>query len=321
MNYLVIFFIIVIISVCLIIGTLVYIRMIVGRSINKPLLVQPFSSNFMSKNYLFSLIFLETPVILTAVIGISIYDLLSYTGSIILQLLPSIYLIFFSISSVITIYYSGISLPNLFYSFGLHPQFESKFLMQFLLFNSSIQAPFILFFVAIFYHKYYLLSIINDILLFKGYFVFIILHFLMLLIMQFSLLRGISKVIKEIGALYMKYPENCNYIFILLIMQIGFLQAPFIFAFISFILLFKVFSMNFIWMYFLFSFLAFCFGINGYVVINQSSNLVVVALKNSDYKIEKNKMIIGFSLVSQILLDSRILYILLIILFAINFFS
>ena len=138
MNYLVIFFIIVIISVCLIIGTLVYIRMTVGRSINKPLLVQPFSTNFMSKNYLFSLIFLETPVILTAVIGISIYDLLLYSSSIIVQLLPSIYLLFFSISSAITIYYSGISLPHLFFSFGLHPQFESKFLMQFLLFNSFL---------------------------------------------------------------------------------------------------------------------------------------------------------------------------------------
>lgn len=79
--------------------------------------------------------------------------------------------------------------------------------------------------------------------------------------------------------------------------------------------------MKFAFLYYLFAFLAFCFGINGYAVINQSSNLVSSALKNSDYKIEKNKMVMGFSLISQILLDSRILYILLIILFAINFFS
>ena len=193
--------------------------------------------------------------------------------------------------------------------------------MQFLLLNSSIQAPFIIFFVSIFYHKYYILSHINELSLFQGYFLFIVFHFIMLLMMQLPLVKGISKIINQIGILYIKFPENCKHIFILLIMQIGFLQAPFIFSFISFILLFKVFGMHLSLLYYLFSFLAFCFGVNGYAVINQSSNLVVSALKNSDYKIEKNKMIMGFSLISQVLLDSRILYILLIILFSINFFS
>lgn len=321
MIYLILFFITIVISVFIVIGSLVYTRMKMGSNINKPLIIQPFSNSIVSKNYLISLAFLETPIILTVVIAITTFDLLTYTNSMLLQLLPSIYLLLFSISAAISIFYFGISLPSLFLSFGCHPQFESKFLMQFLVLSSSIQAPFILFFVSVFYHKYYLLSNINTISSYNGYLIFVLLHFLMVLIMQFALVKGISKIIDKIGILYVKYPENCKHIFILLIMQIGFLQAPFIFSFICFILLFKVFSMKFAFLYYLFAFLAFCFGINGYAVINQSSNLVSSALKNSDYKIEKNKMVMGFSLISQILLDSRILYILLIILFAINFFS
>lgn len=321
MIYLILFFITIIISVCIVIGSLVYTRMQMGSNINKPIIIQPYSNTIVSKNYLISLAFLETPIILTVVVAITIFDLLTYSSSILLQVLPSMYLLLFSISAAMSIFYSGISLPSLFLSFGCHPQFESQFLMQFLVLSSSIQAPFIIFFVSIFYHKYYILSNINAISLFDGYFIFVLFHFLMVLIMQFALVKGISNIINQIGMLYVKYPENCKHIFILLIMQIGFLQAPFIFSFICFILLFKVFSMKFVWLYYLFSFLAFCFGINGYTVINQSSNLVTSALKNSDYKIEKNKVIMGFSLVSQILLDSRILYILLIILFSINFFS
>jgi hypothetical protein len=321
MFYVILFFITVTISVVLVIRSLAYTRMKMGESINKPLVIQPYSNAIISKNYLVSLAFLETPIILTAVVGLTVFDLLNYTGSVLLQLLPSVYLLFFSISSAVSIFYSGISLHSLFLSFGCHPQFESQFLMQSLVLSSSIQAPFIIFFVSIFYHKYYILEYINSISLFSGSFIFVCFHFLMLLIMQFALVRGISKIINQIGILYVNYPENCKHIFILLIMQIGFLQAPFIFAFICFILLFKVFSMHLIFMYYFFAFLACCFGLNGYTVINQSSNLIVSGLKNSDYRIEKNKVIMGFSLISQILLDSRILYILLIILFSINFFS
>jgi hypothetical protein len=319
--YLILFFLTISVSVLIVIGSLSYTRMKMGEDINKPLIIQPYSNTIVSKNYLISLAFLETPIILTVVVGILVFDLFNYTGSVLLQILPSLYLLLFSLSSAISIFYSGISLPSLFLSFGSHPQFESQFLMQFLLLSSSIQAPFIIFFVSIFYHKYYIISNINTISLFNGSFTFICFHFLMLLIIQFALVKGISKIINQIGILYVKYPENCKHIFILLIMQIGFLQAPFIFAFICFILLFKVFSMHLIFLYYLFSFLAFCFGINGYTVINQSSNLVTSGLKNSNHKIEKNKLVIGFSLISQILLDSRILYILLIILFSINFFT
>ncbi len=319
--YLILFFIAIIIAAFLSIGSLIYTRAKMGKNINNPIIVQPYSDNIISKNYLFSLAFLETPIIFTVIVGIMVFDLLSYSFSSLLQLLPSIYLLFFSLSSAISIFYSGISLHSIFLAFGSHPQFESQFLMQFLLLSSSIQAPFIIFFVSIFYHKYYILSSINDIFFSNDYFVFIFAHFFILLIMQLALVRGISKIINQIGLLYVKYPENCKHIFVLLIMQIGFLQAPFIFSFICFILLFKVFSMKFSFLYYLFSFLSLCFSINGYVVIRQSSNLVVSSLKNSDYKIEKNKVVMGFSLISQILLDSRILYILLIILFSINFFS
>jgi hypothetical protein len=321
MIYLILFFITIIISVLIVIGSLVYTRMKMGQNINKPLIIQPYSNNIISKNYFISLVFLETPIILTAVIGISVFDLLNYTASFLLQILPSIYLLLFSIASAVSIFYSGISLPSLFLSFGCHPQFESQFLMQFLVLSSAIQAPFIIFFVAVFYHKYYILSNIYSISLFDGSFVFVIFHFLMLLTMHFGLVKGISKIINQIGVLYVKYPENCKHIFILLIMQIGFLQAPFIFSFICFILLFKIFSMNLIFLYYLFAFLALCFCINGYTVINKSSNLIIAGLQISDHRIEKNKLIMSFSLISQILLDSRILYILLIILFSINFFS
>jgi F0F1-type ATP synthase membrane subunit c/vacuolar-type H+-ATPase subunit K len=292
-----------------------------GENAYDPIIIQPYSYPIVSKNYLISLALMETPVILTVVVAVLVFDLLAFTESVLLSLLPTIYLFLFSISASLSIYFSGISIPSLLSAFGAHPQYESSFLMQFLVFSSSIQAPFIIFFVALLYHKYYILNNIDCLLLLDGHILFVICKFFMILIMQYALIKGISKIIFSASNIYINYPENAKHIFILLIMQIGFLQAPFIFSFICFILLFQVFIMKFNFLYYLFSFLAICFGISGYLVIRQSSKVVLSSLKNANYKIEKNKSIMAFSILSQVLLDSRILYILLIILFSLNFFS
>jgi hypothetical protein len=321
MIQIVLFFLIITISTCIIIGILAYTRMYMGERINSSIIDQPYSSSIISKNYLISLAFLETPVILTVVIAISVFDLFSYSNSFLLSTLPLIYILLFSCSAGISIFYSGIWVPKLLHTLGIHPQFETQIFMQFLIFSSAIQAPFIIFFISIFYHKYFMLAHFQEISLLSGHFVFIILQLCMVLIMQYALAKGISKIVDTVSSLYLHYPENSKHIFILLIMQIGFLQAPFIFSFICFILLFKVFTMPLHFLYYLFSFLTLCFGISGYLVIDQSSNVVVAALNKATYKINQNKSIMGFSLLSQILLDSRILYILLIILFSINFFN
>lgn len=281
--------------------------------------LQPYSSKLISKMHILAMAFLETPLVLSIVLSILSFDLLYYANEYIC-FLPVIYIFVIFISALITIYYSGYYIGSLISVASLHPQYESKLMIQLFLFLSTLQAPFIILFVLILYNKYYLLSQIDMLFFNKWFFIFIGSLYFMMLIMQFALCQAINKLLFYIKDFYNKYPAQIGKILFLLIMHMGFFQAPYIFGFIIFIILSKFFLVSMNYLYSVFSLLVLFFGVIGSVIIYQSGNAVHSSIKKLGPTLEKNKKIMHFTLLSQIILDSRILYILLIILFSFNFF-
>jgi len=281
--------------------------------------IQPHSANIISKMQLLAMAFLETPFVLSIVLVILSFNLAS-SLNVYIAFLPSVYAIIIFTSAVITIYYSGYHIGHIVNLASIHPQYESKLMMQLFLFLSTIQAPFIILFVILLYNKYSLLGDVSNIFFDNYFLVFIISLGLMLLIMQYSLCMTIDKLIWYIQAFYQKYPGQIGALVFLLIMHMGFFQAPYIFSFIVFIILSKFFVVPISGLYSTFSFLALLFSIIGSRVIIQSGKIVHTAIAKFTPILETNKKIMQFALLSQIILDSRILYILLIILFAFNFF-
>lgn len=319
MIELVLFYLAILIGVFFIINALSFVRMKMGNTLYHALIVQPYGSAVISKNYLLALAFLETPVILTVVIGILSSDFFWY-HSFYLIYMPALYVLIFSMSAAISIYSFGKHLGSFISLFGDHPQFESKFMMQFFVLISTIQAPFIIFFVGVIYHKYFLLTNLECFYLDDGFYFFTIALFLMLLIIQFALSHAISSIILLLKKIYVDYPYHVSNLFLLLIMQMGFLQAPYIFSFIIFIILCKIFYIKFYFLYYVFGILALLFALCASTVVVYSGRVVALVLDKVNFDLKKSTSLMKFALFSQILLDSRILYILLIILFGINFF-
>lgn len=283
------------------------------------IVIQPQSSPIVSKMHILAMAFLETPFVLSVVTAIINYDLLFYENFYI-SFLPIIYVGLIFLSSAITIYYSGKHIGSIVNLTALHPQYESKLMIQLFLFLSTLQAPFIILFVILLYNKY---NIINNIsiIFFNHYFLlFIFMLGSMLLIMQYSLCQAISTLIFHTKTIYEKYPAQIGQLVFLIIMHMGFFQAPYIFSFIVFIILSKFFTIHIYGLYAIFSLLGLLFGITGSIIIYQSGKIVHTAIKNLTPFLDKNKKIMQFALISQVILDSRILYLLLIILFALNFF-
>lgn len=319
MIELVLFYRSILIGVFLIVNALSFVRMKMGNTLHNSLIVQPHGGIVISKNYLLALAFLETPVILTVVIGILASDFFSYHSPYLIYI-PALYVLIFSISATISIYSCGRHLGSFISLFGDHPQFESKFMMQFFVLISTIQAPFIIFFVGVMYHKYFLLTNLECFYFNDGFYFFSVALFLMLLIIQYALSQAISMIILLLKKIYVEYPYHVSNLFLLLIMQMGFLQAPYIFSFIVFIILCKIFYIKFYFLYYVFGILALLFALCATTVVVHSGRVVALALDKVNYDLQKSTSLMKFALLSQILLDSRILYILLIILFAINFF-
>lgn len=320
MIELILFFISIVVGVFFIISALSLVRMKMGTQLHKSLLIQPYGGDVVPKNYLLGLAFLETPVILTVVIGILSFDFFNYHNFYLIYM-PAVYVFFFSLSAAITIFFSGCNLGYFISLFADHPQFESQFIIQFLVLISTLQAPFLIFFVSLIYHKYFLIYNMRLFYFEDGFYIFTIALFSMLLMIQYFLSLAISRVIKLLKKVYIDYPYNIHSLFVFLIMQMGFLQAPFIFAFIVFIILGKIFYFKFYFLYYVFSLIAILFGIVAGSVVYSSGKIVAVTFDKLDHNVSKNISLMKFVLVSQLLIDSRILYILLIILFGINFFN
>jgi hypothetical protein len=319
--YVILFFVSIIFAVFLLAIVLTRARQRISNTVYDPILMQPYSSGIMSKNSLVGMALLETPIILTVVMILSVYDFLLYESIPFFSFLPFFYISLFACSAAITIYYTAKSISHLMSLFSYHPHYEGKFAMQLLLFISSFQVPFILVFVSLFYHKYSMIMALKKIFMSSDLFVFVFVHLFVLLLGQKILSKGVSEVSLAVSHLYRYYPENSLNILNFILMQIGFLQAPFIFCFISFMILFKVYFFKVKFLYFLFSVVFLAFGIVAYLIIDRSTKVAKESIVQGSYSIEKNKKMLQFSLISQIILDSRILYILLILIFAINFFN
>lgn len=318
MLNLIIYFVAIVLVVFFLVITITYVRSKIGMAVYSPLIIQPYSGNIIKKNYFLSLALLETPIILTAVCSISFYDLIFFDGLFFLSWIPFIYLFFIGIASAISIYFTALSMPNFFSIFGAHPQYESSLLMQFLILCSSLQAPFIIFVVSLFIHKSYFYGNFHLFSNQKYILIFLVIHFLFLLLVQYGVMRSIKNIVNQLCVLYEWFPENIKNIFIVLIMQIGFLQAPYIFSFIAFLLLMQVYIMVDVRAFLIFSVFALAFGAIGYTIVSQSGNTVQSALKSANFNISRNKSIFNLSVLSQIFLDARILYILILLLVSLS---
>jgi hypothetical protein len=315
----VLFYSIVSLGILIVTSIISYVRSKITNLIFADVIAQPQKYTVTTKMQFLAMAFLETPLILSIIISILSFDLLSY-DNIFITILPAIYSGLILISAAITVYYSGYYIGHLINVATTHPQYESKIIIQLFLFLSTLQAPFIILFVVLLYIKYYIINNIQGIFFNTFLWAFLISLGSMLIIMQSMVCKAISKLIFYLKKIYLQYPGHIQQMILLLVMNMGFLQAPYIFGFIVFILLSKFFTIHIPLLYILFSFLALLFGFTGAVIIRQSGNIIHTVIKNFTYDMTKNKKVMQFAIVTQILLDSRILYILLIILLVLNFF-
>lgn len=315
MSNMIIYLIGVVVLVFILVVIVSYVRSKFGSTIFSPLIQQPYSENSIKKNYFLGLAFLESPLILAFISAISFFDLVCIEMPQII-FVPFIYLVFVGVSAGMTIYCNGMSMKYFFSVFGAHPEYEGSLFMQLLLFSSAIQAPFIVFIVSLFIHKNYFYCYLDLVNPYTIFFVFI--HLFVLLFVQYGVMKSIQRIIKELSILYISFPANIKSIFVPLVMQIGFLQAPYIFSFVTFLLLLQVYTMIKVYSMIVFFFLAAFFSLIGFTIANQSGYIVATALQQSNHNILKNRSIMNLAILSQILIDARILYILIIILLSIT---
>ncbi len=301
--------------------TISYMRGKLGSKIFRPLVIQPYAGNVIKKNYFLGLAFLESPLILTDISAISFSDLLeiSAQGREIITLIPFFYTILSGVSAAISIYFTGLCMYYFFKIFGAHPQYDSSLLMQLIIFSSTLQAPFILFMVSLFIHKSFFFALTAVQMQEASYFIFF--HLTLLLFVQFGVMRNIKKILKELSFMYRAFPEYIKELFITVLMQLGFLQAPYIFSFVCFLLLLQVYAKVYVYKVFIFSSATFLFSFIAYLIINSSGKIASTAIKNIDEKEKKNTSLINTSLLAQIILDSRIIYMLVILLIFISTIS
>jgi F0F1-type ATP synthase membrane subunit c/vacuolar-type H+-ATPase subunit K len=312
-----IFFIAILLGASCVIGALAYVRSKMTENLLPVIVEQPASGRQVTDSFLVMLALLETPPILSVVIAIFSYDLMSYAN--VVNLFPSLYLVLFSLASAINVYFTGKALARFGELLGNHPRYESKFITQMVVFSSSLQVPLILFFVAIVYHKYYILGLLGVLSFSYSLLFFFIAHFLPFVLVQYGLLRGIYSVIDALTSFYFFYPEKSKDYFLLIIVQIGFLQAPFIFAFIVFLLLFKVYLIGSSLLYIIFGFISLVFSSMACFVIGQSSCVASSACLSSSHDNSVNKKIFNIALFSQAFLDARVLYVFFIFLLSLRF--
>lgn len=293
--------------------TISFIRGKLGSKIFRPLVIQPYAGNAIRKSYFLGLAFLESPLILTAISAIVFSDLLNnrLLGSNIISFIPFFYTILAGMSAAISIYFTGYCMYHFLKIFGAHPQYDSSLLMQLIIFSSTLQAPFILFMVSLFIHKSFFFSLDISSINSSSYFVFF--HLTLLLIVQFGVMRNIKKILRELSFMYRSFPEYIKDFFVTVLMQLGFLQAPYIFSFVSFLLLLQVYTKIYMYKAVVFSLSTFLFSTVGYLITNNSGNVVVNIIKNIDQKEKENNGLINTSLLAQIILDSRIIYMLIVL--------
>ena len=216
----IIFFFSILAGVFFVISALAYVRSKMTKNLLPALVEQPAGGKQVTDSFLLMLALLETPPVLSVVIGVFSYELMSYTS--VVNLFPSIYLILFSLASAINVYYTGKALVRFGSLIGTHPSYESTFITQMVVFSSSLQVPLILFFVAIVYHKYYILGLLEILPFSYALLFFVVAHLFPFVIVQYALVLGIYNILDALSHFYSLYPQKSKdfFLFILIFLLI-----------------------------------------------------------------------------------------------------
>ncbi len=298
--------------VILVVSAISFVRAKLGSKIFRPLVIQPYAGNAIKRSYFLGLAFLESPLILAAITVLSCSDLLYLDSGTIVSLVPFFYTLIVGVSAAISIYYTGMSMYYFFSVFGSHPQYDNALLMQLIIFSSSFQAPFILFIVSLFIHKAFYFSLAFEHVGSSGYFVFF--HLLLLLIVQWGVVKNMQKIMKEVSSMYRSFPFYIKDFLVAVLMQIGFLQAPYIFSFVTFLILLQMYTKIYFYKALLFSLITILFACVGFIVAEYSGSIAATAMKSITSINKKNNTILNASFLAQVILDSRIIYMLVLLL-------
>lgn len=301
---------IVVVTIALVI-VISFVRAKLGSKIFQPIIIQPYAGNSIRKSYFLGLAFLESPLILSAIGILSFADILAFSAISGLTIIPCLYTILTGASATISIYFTGLSMHHFLKAFGAHPQYDGSLLMQLLILCSALQAPFIIFIVSLFIHKSFLFASPHALSCQDQCFIFF--HLSLLVIVQFAVMRSIKKIITALARVYMWFPSYIKQLFIFIVMKIGFLQAPYIFSFVGFLLLLQVYAKLYLYKGIVFSIVSFSFSLIGYSIATESGNIATTAIQTIESDIKKDRSTLNTSLLAQILLDSRILYILILL--------
>jgi F0F1-type ATP synthase membrane subunit c/vacuolar-type H+-ATPase subunit K len=303
----------IIISTAAITWAISYSRAIVNDSMQNGMLFQGYAFNVLKRNYLIIFAIFETPIILVAVMIIYLYNFFSSSY---------IYLSIFLLASIISIALVSF-FTALFYhkpserflsSIAAHPNLGGLTSGQLILCLSLIQTPLLITLISIIINCIFLNDVlIKDIFIPINKILILSSNVLLVAIASSGSVIGMQEIIQKYANINIFYPSVSEKNFLNLIISLGLIEAPFIFSFIINLLIVGLIDLpnnNILW---IFVFVPLIFGIVAGYAAYQSGVVAARGFSFISENEEKNKKIRTIALFSQIILDSRVLYMFVII--------
>lgn len=280
----------------------------INNLIEDGMLIQPYSVKSLKKEQFVILVLLEAPIILTSVLIFFLYSIIGYQ-------IPYFYILIFSyifsvgLTSCFTIIKYNDGVKFFIKAFSAHPQKSSSFANKLILSLSLLQAPLIVVIVSIFVNIINInnfLSINHNIISLENIFIASLSVFLVS-IASVGAIIGIGKITESYAKKNIFYSISSEKNFINLILGIGLVEAPFIFSFITSLFILKIifkittYVIPIIFLTLAFAFVAFFTSYKSGLISAKGFDLV-------DENMNKNKILFSITILGQILLDARILY-------------
>jgi F0F1-type ATP synthase membrane subunit c/vacuolar-type H+-ATPase subunit K len=291
-----------------------YIFTYVTRRSHNSLFYQPYSQDIIKKNYMLALVFFETPTILAAIAGFFMMSLLKsslgYVGILIL-----IYSVCMIVIACATQYASNNIAKKFFRVFAAQPLYASANQNAFLVYLSIIQTPLLLSMIALLMGCNHAKDLIES---GMSYMNVIFLSGLLIGLVSAGVgaIGGIVRISNAYTDVVEFHPGVIKSLIPRTILSIGLVEAPVIFSLLVYIILYKgVYNDSVIHLYgiivsaIIFGVTA---GISSYLSGKSAGDVIVY---NTD---EANiKRFSSIALFSQMLIDTRVLYLFIIIIFCI----
>lgn len=310
----IIYIIAAVVSLIIIIRALSFVQSIAAVSSLEGIYLQPYSADIVKKNYFLITALLELPLILSFLSLGYIYTLCKYN-------IWGLAIIMFILCCGVIIISSKIikSCEKIMYSFLLtiahHPLGVRSLFNKFIILLTMIQAPLLLFLIAIIVNSSYIIASISYTeLLFDSEAIIIAGLMIMCIGLAYGVLIGIEKAGYSLWKNSFYAPSFCGRVYSSFIISMGLIELPLFLGLIINVFVLQSLVNDIDKGY---AIVIFCaslfFAALSYLVTTYSGKMIGYALSKGSNDSEREKKIISVALWAQFFIDARILYMFIIV--------